>query len=59
MLGRLQIGDPVRLDIVRDGEPRTVVTRATGYEAVSVRVEDLPDATGKQKRLREAWKTGR
>ena len=59
LLGALRIGDSARVEIRRAGKPMTIDVPITGYDIASVRIEDLPSATPKQIRLRDAWRAAR
>lgn len=60
-LSRLRVGDTVRMEIVPAGTstPRTLSFPMTGYDRVVVTIDELPDATPRQRRLRSAWLAGR
>jgi predicted metalloprotease with PDZ domain len=54
-LGRLRIGDTMRVEVVRPAGTRTIAVVVTGYDRPVVRIEELPDATERQRRLRAQW----
>jgi predicted metalloprotease with PDZ domain len=55
LLGRLRIGDTVRVEVIRPaGAWRTSVV-VPGYDRPSVRIEEIPDATERQRALRTRW----
>ena len=54
-LERVAIGDTVRVDIARSSGRHTVSVVVTGYDRASVRIVQDPQATERQKRLRERW----
>lgn len=58
-LARLRIGDTVEVEVLRDGAPRRAAFTASGYEVLSVRIEEVAGATERQQRLRAAWREGR
>lgn len=54
-LRTLKIGDTARAEIIRGGRQTTVTVPVTGYETTKVTIVESPDATPRQKRLRETW----
>lgn len=56
-LARITIGDSVSV-LVRRGGERTVNVPITGYDRVRVRLEELPELTGPQRRARDRWMHG-
>jgi predicted metalloprotease with PDZ domain len=54
-LGRLRIGDTVRVEVARPAGASIVSVIVTGYDRPMVRIEELPDATERQRRLRAQW----
>ncbi len=55
VINQLHIGDTARVAVIRDtGFFETTVTLA-GYERPAVRIEERPDATDAQRRLRSMW----
>ena len=50
-----KIGDVARVVIVRDGSTRQVEVPVTGYNIATAQLSELPSATPKQMRLRQAW----
>jgi len=59
ILQRLRIGDTTRVEVERAGRRLTFTVVAAGLNRPVVRLEEIPDASAKAVRLREAWKTGR
>lgn len=59
-LARTRIGDVVHLVVKPKGAApaRTVTVTVKGYDRPTVRIEEIPTATEKQRRLREAWTSG-
>ena len=59
-LARTRIGDVVHLVVQPRGAApaRTVTVTVKGFERPVVRIEEIPTATEKQRRLREAWLSG-
>jgi predicted metalloprotease with PDZ domain len=59
ILGRARIGDTLRFVVQAPAAaPRNVTVVVTGYDRPFVRIETLPSATEKQRRLRDAWLRG-
>jgi predicted metalloprotease with PDZ domain len=54
-LGQLRIGDTMRVEVARPAGARTVSVLVTGYDRPVVRIEELPGATERQRRLRAQW----
>jgi predicted metalloprotease with PDZ domain len=57
IVGRSRIGDTLRF-VVRAPDataPRNVMVVVAGYDRPAVRIEPLPSATEKQRKLRDAW----
>jgi predicted metalloprotease with PDZ domain len=59
LLGAMKIGDTAHLEIRRAGAPLTVVVPITGYDVPHVVIEEVANASEKQRQLREAWRAGR
>lgn len=55
---RLQIGDTARVEISRPAGSTVITVVIRGYNRPVVRLEDLPDAPEKARRLRAMWETG-
>lgn len=51
----LKIGHAARVRIIREGEAKTVEVPIKPYQVPNVRLIELPNATEKQIRLRDAW----
>ncbi|HEU4885168.1 MAG TPA: PDZ domain-containing protein [Longimicrobium sp.] len=51
----LKVGDRVRLDVLRDGQPVTADFVMGGYERTRVEFIDLPTVTPTQRAAREKW----
>ena len=58
-LVRAKIGDLARVVVLRDGARREFEVRIAGYMIPTVHLVEIPSATEKQLRLREAWKAAR
>lgn len=54
-LGRLGVGDTVRIEVTRPTGPWRTSVVVTGYERPSVRVEEIPEASERQRTLRARW----
>jgi predicted metalloprotease with PDZ domain len=54
-LARLSVGDTALVQIRRAGQTQQVRVRVTGYDEPIVRVTESPNATEKQRRIRERW----
>jgi predicted metalloprotease with PDZ domain len=54
-VGRVGVGDTVRLDIARSSGKQTVTVVVTGYDRAVARILPDPEATERQRRLRERW----
>ncbi|MGQ0640553.1 MAG: M61 family metallopeptidase [Gemmatimonadaceae bacterium] len=59
VLQRLQIGDTTRMEVEREGKRLTATVVAAPLQRPVVRLEEIPGATAKAVRLRDAWKAGR
>ena len=57
-LAAAQSGDSLVLRVTRAGRPEDRVVRLTGYEDVSVRLEDTSPLTARQRRMRALWMDG-
>ncbi len=58
LFGGLRIGDTVRIEVARaTGSFRTTVV-VTGYDRPTVRLEEFPQATERQRALRARWLAG-
>lgn len=55
VLQRLRIGDTVTMTVQRPTGPYRGTLVVTGYDRPTVRVEEIPEATERQKALRAAW----
>ena len=55
---RFAIGDSVRIEISRKGVSHAMTVLVTGFQRPQVQIEDLPDPTEKQRKIREAWVSG-
>jgi predicted metalloprotease with PDZ domain len=51
----LRVGDRVRLDVLRDGQPFTADFVMGGYERTRVEFVDLPNVTPEQRAARARW----
>ena len=58
-LQRVAIGDTVRVDLAHSSARKTVTVVVTGYDRADVRILLDPQATERQRRLRERWMSGR
>ena len=54
-LERLRIDDTVRVTVLRDSGQFETTVKVAGYERPSVRIEERPNATDAQRRLRALW----
>ena len=57
-LGKLKIGDTVRVEVARDGAVSNVAVVVTGYDRPTVKIVEIANATPTQRRLRMQWVTG-
>ena len=57
-LERVGVGDTVRVDLARSSARKTVTVVVTGYDRADVRILLDPQATERQRRLRERWMSG-
>ena len=55
LIGRLQAGDTLALDLRRGSLPVHARVRVTGYVRPIVGIEEITGATGKQRALRTLW----
>src|SRR5207249_10877889 len=55
LLGRLKVGDTVRVEVSRKAGPFRADVVMTARERPFVRIEEIPQATDKQRTLRAAW----
>ena len=55
---RLRLGDTVHFEIARPSVRKSVTVVVTGYDQVVARVTPDPNATERQRRIREAWLRG-
>jgi predicted metalloprotease with PDZ domain len=55
MLVRLRIGDTVRVEVQRPSGRANATIIVGGYDRPVVRIEQLPHASRRQQRIREAW----
>jgi predicted metalloprotease with PDZ domain len=58
LLGRIGLGDTLRVEIQRPAGTARVVVVAAGYDRPTVRIEDLPGASPLQRAIRDAWRAG-
>lgn len=54
-LQKIKIGDTGRIEIIRDGVTRVLDVSITGYDVPTVRLTEIPNATPRQVKLRDAW----
>ena len=54
----LRIGDTVRIEVTRATGPFRTTIVVTGYDRPMVRLEEIPQATERQRALRARWLTG-
>ncbi|MFN2400383.1 MAG: hypothetical protein ABR543_17350 [Gemmatimonadaceae bacterium] len=59
VLSRLRIGDTVHIELARSTGPRRTSVVAAGYERPQVRIEEIPEATERQRALRAGWLAGK
>jgi predicted metalloprotease with PDZ domain len=57
-LSRLRSGDTVRVDVGRATGPFTATVVMAPFDRPSVRIEELPNATARQRDLRTRWTAG-
>ena len=57
-LERVAVGDTVRVDLARSSARKTVTVVVTGYDRADARILLDPQATERQRRLRERWMSG-
>lgn len=58
VFGSLRIGDTVRVEVARAGGAFRATVVAAGYDRPTVRLEELPGATARQRSLRDRWLAG-
>ena len=58
MLSRVRIGDTVTVDVRRPRGPARVTVVVAGYNRPVVRIDEIPDATESQRKLRARWLSG-
>jgi len=58
LFGGLRIGDTVRIEVMRASGPFRTTVVATGFDRPTVRLEELPQATERQRALRARWLAG-
>jgi predicted metalloprotease with PDZ domain len=58
VLGRARVGDTVRVTVTRSGVTRTVVVKVAGLQRPTVRIEETPTATTRQRALLAKWMAG-
>jgi hypothetical protein len=46
------------LDVEQASGPKHVIVTLAGFDEARVRIEELPDATARQRRLRAQWLSG-
>jgi len=54
----LRIGDTARFEIARPSGRKSIAVVVAGYDQVIARIAPDPNATEKQRRIREAWMSG-
>jgi predicted metalloprotease with PDZ domain len=59
VLGRLRVGDTTRMEVDRTGKRLTATVVAAQLSRPIVRVQEIPGASAKARRLRDEWKAGR
>ncbi len=59
LLGRWRMGDTVRVEVLRPTGPARASVVVTGYDRPVVHIEENPQTTPRQRKLREAWLAGR
>ena len=55
LLGRLRVGDTVWIEVTRPTGPCRASVVVAGYDRPSVRIEEIPEATDRQRALRARW----
>jgi hypothetical protein len=58
LIGGLRLGDTVRVSVERESGTFEAAVAVTGYERPTVRLEEEPNATDAQRRLRGQWLAG-
>jgi predicted metalloprotease with PDZ domain len=54
-VGRARVGDTVSVEVTRPAGPWRTKVVVTGYDRPVVRIEEIPDATARQRTLRAGW----
>jgi predicted metalloprotease with PDZ domain len=57
-LQRLQMGDSIRIEVRRQAGPFQTTITVSGFQRPTARLEELPNATERQRALRAAWLSG-
>ncbi|MDQ6830983.1 MAG: hypothetical protein M3081_19135 [Gemmatimonadota bacterium] len=52
------IGDTLRFEVVRPSGPAHATVTMSGYDRAAVRIEEIPHATARQRKVRADWMTG-
>jgi predicted metalloprotease with PDZ domain len=55
----LPLGGVARMEVMRPSGRALVEVKVTGYERTTVRIEEIPNPTERQRRLREDWLAGK
>src|SRR2546425_3735881 len=55
LLGHLRVGDTVRVEVTRATGPWRTSVVVSGYDRPAVRIEEIPEATDRQRALRARW----
>lgn len=58
LFGGLHIGDTVRIEVTRAARPFSATVVVAGYNRPMVRLEEVPQATDRQRSLRARWLAG-
>jgi predicted metalloprotease with PDZ domain len=58
LLGGVHLGDTLRLEVLRPAGPWHTTVIATGYDRPMVRIEEVAEATERQRAIRTAWRAG-
>jgi predicted metalloprotease with PDZ domain len=58
VLGQARVGDTVRVTVKRAGVTRSVTVKVAGLQRPTVRIEEIPAATTRQRELRMKWTAG-
>jgi len=59
VFGNLKLGDTTRVEVRRPSGPFTARVVVTGYQEPTVHIEEIPNASERQRALRAVWMTGR